>query len=269
MRYKLLALDLDDTLLNAEAKISPRNREAIRRAVEKNVLVTIATGRMFRSAVRYARELEIALPLIVYHGAMIREAQSGAMLRYCPVPLEPALEILRLTEQEGFHVNLYLDDQIFVQKENEISRYYQTIAPIPMEEVGDLSVFLQHRETEPVKLTLIHREEEKRLDELQRYLEAAYAGCLSVLKSRPYFLEITSWEGTKGRALKHLAELQKIEAEEIIAIGDSYNDLDMLQFAGMGVAMANAPAAVREAANVITKSNLEDGVALFLEEYIL
>ena len=267
MPYKLVALDLDDTLLNAEFKISERNLEAIRRLAGSNIMVTIATGRMFRSAARYARELEINLPLIVYHGAMMREAHNGTMIRYCPVPVDPALEILKLTAAEGFHVNLYIDDQIFVQEENEVSRYYQTIAPIPVEAVGELSAFLKHRAQEPIKLSIINREE--RLDKLQQYLEEQYAGRLSVLQSRPYFLEITSFEATKGRALKYLGDLQNISREEIVAIGDSYNDVDMLRFAGMGVAMANAPAVVQEAADVITKSNLEDGVAVFLEEYIL
>ncbi|MEW5921936.1 MAG: Cof-type HAD-IIB family hydrolase [Bacillota bacterium] len=267
MPYKLVALDLDDTLLNAEFKISSRNREAIRRVVERGVLVTIATGRMFRSAVRYARELEIDLPLIIYHGAMIREANSGAMIRYCPVPVGPAMEILKFTAAEGFHVNLYIDDHLFVQEENDESRYYQTIASIPVEAVGDLSVFLKHRGVEPIKLSIINRDE--RMDALQHYLEEQYAGRLTVLQSRPHFLEITSREATKGQALKHLSDLQNIEVGEIVAIGDSYNDIDMLRFAGMGVAMANAPAAVQEAADVITKSNVEDGVAVFLESYIL
>ena len=267
MPYKLVALDLDDTLLNAEFKISPRNQEAIRRVVEKGVLVTIATGRMYRSALRYARELEIDLPLILYHGAMIREAVSGKMLRYSPVPRELAMEILQFTAAENYHVNLYIDDRLFVHAESDESRYYQTIAPIPVEPVGDLGAFLEHQEVEPAKLSIINRDE--RMEGLEHYLEEKYAGRLTVLQSRPHFLEITSTEATKGQALKYLGDMQSIEVKDIVAIGDSYNDIDMLRFAGLGVAMANAPAAVQDVADFITDSNVEDGVATFLERYIL
>lgn len=267
MPYKLVALDLDDTLLNAQFKISPRNQEAIRRVVKKGILVTIATGRMYRSALRYARELEIDLPLILYHGAMIREAVSGEMIRYSPVPGELAREIVEFAAAENYHVNLYIDDRLFVRTETEESRYYQTIAPIPVEPVGDLCAFLDQRQVEPTKLSIINRDE--RMDELQPYLEEKYTGRLTVLQSRPHFLEITSTEATKGQALKYLGDLRDIKQEEMVAIGDSYNDIDMLRFAGMGVAMANAPAAVRDVADFITDSNLDDGVATFLERYIL
>jgi Cof subfamily protein (haloacid dehalogenase superfamily) len=265
--YKLVALDLDDTLLNAEFEISPRNREAIRRVVEQGIGVTIATGRMYRSALRYARELAIDLPLILYQGAMIREAASGNMLHYRPVPRDLTVEVLRLAAAENYHLNLYIDDQLFIGQETEESRLYQAIAPIPVQPVGDLCAFLTRQAMEPTKLSIINLD--GRLPDLELFLKSKYAGRLTVMQSRPYFLEITSVEATKGQALKHLAELQHIRMDEIVAIGDNYNDLDMLRMAGMGVAMANAPAAVKEAADLITASNLEDGVALFLERYIL
>lgn len=267
MNYKLVALDLDETLLNHEFKISRRNREAIRRVVAEGVMVTIATGRMFRSAVRYARELEIDLPLILYHGAMIRSAGSGETIRYSPVPAGPAREILQLAAADNYHVNLYIDDRLFVQEETEESRYYQSIAPIPVEPVGNLHAFLDQQGVEPTKLSIINLD--GRLDMLQAILEDKYAGRLTVLQSRPNFLEITSTEATKGQALRYLGDLQKIKVEEMVAIGDSYNDIDMLRTVGMGVAMANAPPAVKEAADYITLSNIEDGVAAFLEKYML
>ena len=95
MKYKLLALDLDETLLNQEHRISSRNIEAIRAVVNKGIMVTIATGRMYLSALPYARELGIDLPLITYHGALIKQAGSGQILKHSPVPFEKALEILR------------------------------------------------------------------------------------------------------------------------------------------------------------------------------
>jgi len=265
--YKLIALDLDDTLLNADSEISPRNREAIRRVAERGIGVTLATGRMYRSALRYARELAIDLPLILYQGAMIREAASGTMLRYRPVPMDLTVDVLRLAAAENYHINLYIDDQLYIGQETDESRHYQAIAPFPVQSVGDLCAFLARQAMEPTKLSIINLD--GRLPDLELFLRSKYAGRLTILQSLPHFLEITSVEATKGQALKHLGELQNIRMDEIVAIGDNYNDIDMLRLAGMGVAMANAPAAVKEAADLITASNLEDGVALFLECYIL
>jgi Cof subfamily protein (haloacid dehalogenase superfamily) len=267
MKYKLLALDLDDTLLNEQFKISPRNITAIRKIVAKGVMVTIATGRMFRSALPYARELKVDLPLITYHGALIKKAGNGEVLKHCPVPFDTALEILNLGEEKGFHLNLYLNDRLFIKEENENTRYYQTIASIPVEPVGNLSRFLLNEKIEPTKLTVINLD--GRLEELQRMLRGKYLSQLSILQSRPNFLEITHRGATKGQALNFLANREGILPEEIVAIGDSYNDIDMLQFAGLGVAVANAPQDVKNAADVITRASTEDGVAAFLEEYLL
>lgn len=267
MKCKLLALDLDDTLLGNDSKISPRNMAAIRKAAAKGIMIVIATGRMFRSALPYARELEVNLPLITYHGALIKKAGSSEVLRHCPVPLDAALEILELGEEKGFHLNLYCHDRLFVAEDNESTHYYRTIASVPVELVGNLTRFLLKERTEPTKLTIINLD--GRFTELQQLLRERYSSRLSILQSRPYFLEITRKEATKGQALKFLSEKEGISAEEIVAIGDSYNDLDMLQFAGTGVAVANAPQEVKNAADVITRAAAEDGVAVFLEKYVL
>ncbi len=267
LKYKLLALDLDDTLLNAEYKISSRNAAAIRRAVEQGVMVTIATGRMFRSALPYARELQVDLPLITYHGALIKKV-GGEVLRHSPLSNAQALEILRLGMEEGFHLNIYLDDSLYIAEENEYTRYYQQIASVPWIKVGDLSVFLLENKRDPTKLTIINMEPQ-RLQELQQMLQGRYDSELYILQSRPHFLEITAKEATKGQALYFLGEKEGITPQEMVAIGDSYNDIDMLKFAGLGVAVANAPQEVRDAADVIARPNTEDGVALFIEEYLL
>ncbi|HHT46541.1 MAG TPA: HAD family phosphatase [Firmicutes bacterium] len=267
MKYKLLALDLDHTLLNKDNQISSRNIEAIRAVVDRGVMVTLATGRMFLSALPYAEELGIDLPLITYHGALIKQAGSGQILKHCPVPFEMALEILRLGEESNFHLNLYFNDRLFVKEENDKTRYYQQIASIPLETVGDLSSFLLQKGLEPTKLTIINMD--GRLGEIQQILEKKFKPHLSILQSRPFFLEITHRDATKGQALDFLANKEGILSEEIIAMGDSYNDIDMLQYAGLGVAVANAPREVQNVADVITLSNVEDGVAVFLEKHIL
>ena len=268
MEYKLLALDLDDTLLNENHVISPRCFSALQKAAERGIMVTIATGRIFPSALPYALQLGVTLPIIAYHGALIRETTGEKKIfRQKYVPRELALEIIPFLESEGFHVNLYLNDKIFVKEENENTGFYQKVAPVAMNAVGDLSEYLKQEIDEPMKLTVINRQ--GRLPGLLEKLQEKYGTVLSIAFSRSEFLEITHIGATKGQALKFLAESENLSATQVIAIGDNYNDYDMIQYAGIGVAMGNAPEDVRQAANFVTGANTEDGVALFLENYIL
>ena len=268
MKYKLLALDLDDTLLNEKYAITHRNRAAIQKAVDRGVMITIATGRMFRSALPYAQSLEIDLPLITYHGALIKKAASGEVLRHRSIPFQLAQDMLEFGEEKKIHFNLYLDDQLYVREENENSAYYQSIASIPLQEVGRLPDFLKQQNIEPTKLTIINKNHDY-LNAIQEELRQVFSTELSILQSRPHFLEITHRKATKGQALKFLAEQEGIDREAVVAVGDSYNDVDMLQFAGLGVAVANAPEDVKKSADLVARANTEDGVAAFIDEFIL
>lgn len=262
LSFKLLAMDLDDTLLNENFKISVENREAIQRAAKMGVLVTLATGRMFVSTVPFARELQIDLPLITYHGALIRTVGEET-LYHQPVPLQLAKKITELSTDCGFHVNVYIDDELYVAEENEYSGFYQRLSGVKVTAVGDLSSFLQEP---PTKLTIIDRKGRLKgfEDEILKY----YGDELSITLSRPHFLEITDRLSTKGQALKFLAGLHGIPREQVAAVGDSYNDMDMLVYAGIGVAVSNARQEVKDVADVITASNVENGVAQFIEKYL-
>lgn len=263
MNIKLLALDLDDTLLDENSRISDVNRAAIQRAAKEGILVTLATGRMFCSALPYARQLQIDLPLITYHGALIRTADSRETLLHIPVPLDLAREAAAIAEEKGLHINVYINDRLYVAEENEFSRYYQSIAGVEVEAVGRISTFLREA---PTKITIINRE--GTLLKLRDSLLQRFGSSLAINLSKPDFLEITDRSATKGRALQFLAEMHRIPREQVAAIGDSYNDLDMLQYAGIGVAVANARQEIKEAASIVTESNLNNGVAVFINDYL-
>lgn len=265
MSYKLLALDLDDTLLGESFAISPANREAIQEAARRGVKVTLATGRMYRSTLPYAGELGLDVPLITYHGALVKTSRTGEEIFHCPVPLDLAQEITSYVEEKGYHLNLYVNDNLYVQEDNPMTRLYVDIAKVVFNPVGSLVAFLQE---EPTKMTLIIDQEET-LRELWSLFHQKYSGQLSVVQSRPFFLEITHARATKGQALKSLASSLGIAREDIIAMGDSYNDLDMIEFAGLGVAVENARPEVKKAADYVAPSNQEDGVARVIEKYIL
>jgi len=265
MSFKLLALDLDDTLLNEEFTISEKNREAIHKAIQKGVTVTLATGRMFRSTLPYAELLELDVPLITYHGALVKTARSQEEIFHCPVPLDIANEIIDFTEKRGNHLNIYVNDQLFVREDNEMIRLYVSIADVDFQAVGSLREFLKDG---PTKITMITTQEDTLRDYWDLFSKK-YHSTLHVVPSKPYFLEITNARATKGQALKALASTLGIKKEEVIAIGDSYNDLDMIEYAGLGVAVENAREDLKKAADYITASNVEDGVAQVIHKYIL
>ncbi len=267
MTYRLIALDLDDTLLNEDSNISARNQKAIEAAMDKGVKVTLATGRMFQSTSTYAHKLNIQLPLITYHGAQVRSMQEEKTCYYCPVDYELARGVIEEAENMNHHVNLYLDDRLLVKEYNRFTRFYETISPVKIEEVGNLLKFLDRYQKSPPKLTIIDREDA--MEGVEQRLKERYPGRLNLMLSRPFFLEITHPGATKGKALKFLAEKLGIEREETMAFGDSFNDLDMLEYAGLGVAVENARPQAKEKADLIAPSHHEDGVAEIIEKYVL
>ncbi|GAB6179412.1 Cof-type HAD-IIB family hydrolase [Desulfotomaculum defluvii] len=262
--YKMIAIDLDDTLLNTNLKISPRNKEYIKRAKEAGIHVTLATGRMFCSALPYAKELELNLPLITYQGALVKEAQTGEVLIHRPVPLEQAREVIEWGSKLGYHVNVYVNDTLYVEKITPEAEAYQKISRIPAQPVGNLLHFLKEA---PTKVLLIGGSEE--LDTLQEEMTKQYGSTIHICKSKPHFLEFSHPMATKGNALDTLAKGWGLTPAQVIAIGDAPNDLEMIEYAGLGVIMANGDPAVKAKADYVTQSNDNDGVAEVIEKFVL
>lgn len=262
--YKLIAVDLDDTLLNDRLEVTPRTRLALGQAHGAGVVITLATGRMYRSALPFTLDLGIEVPIITYQGALVKNACSGEVLLERLVPLDRAREVLAEGYEAGVHINLYLDDTLFVDSITPEGAGYAELAGVEMHPVGNLLAFLDR---EPAKILFIA--EPDLLDGLRDRLRAKFADSLYITKSKPRYLEFMHPGATKGRALEALAEKLGCAASEVMAIGDSYNDLDMFRYAGMAVAMGNAPGEVKERAGYVTDTNNCDGVAKALEELVL
>ncbi|AEG61809.1 Cof-type HAD-IIB family hydrolase [Desulforamulus ruminis] len=265
-RYRMLAIDLDDTLLNSRLQISPRTKEAIRRARDAGVHVTLATGRMYRSALPYARELELNLPLITYQGALIKEVATEEVLLHRPLPLELAREAVALASSQGHHVNVYLDDNLYVGKLTPEAEKYRKISGVPIYPVGDLVKLLDKRGVAPTKVLVVG--EETAMDELGEQMLDRFGKTLHICKSKPHFLELSHPEATKGHALDTLARRWDLTRDQVIAVGDSYNDLEMIEYAGLGVVMGNACPDIKAKADYITQSNEQDGVAEVIAKFI-
>ncbi len=264
--FKLLALDLDDTLLGKDLQVSESNKKLLAKLMKKGVHVTLATGRMFRSSLPFARELNIKAPLITYQGALVKHSQTGEVLFHRPVPLDLALDIIERVGKYGYHINIYLDDFLYVAEDTPEGRRYAALSRIPLEVVGDLGHFLQTRREDPTKILVVSGEE--LLDELAAELKPVYGNKLHITKSKPHFLEFSHPSATKGYALKAVADYYGVAREKVMAVGDSYNDLEMIDWAGLGVVMGNARQEIKDRANYVTLSNEEDGVGHAIRKFI-
>lgn len=262
--FKLIVTDLDDTLLNDRLEVSPRNRRALQKAMQAGVIVTIATGRMFRSALPIARDIGIREPIITYQGAYIADADTGEFLRHRPLPLGLARKVLETGYDAKVHMNIYVDDHLYVDHITPEGTGYAKLAEVEQIPVGNLREFLK---TDPTKIIYIG--EPDLLNRIQDKMRYEMGDSLYITKSKPNYLEFLHPGATKKHGLQVLAEKYGIRREEIMAFGDSYNDLDMIEYAGRGVAMGNGREAVKKKADYVTGTNNDDGVARAVEKFVL
>ena len=263
-KFKLVAVDLDDTLLAEDLSITDRVKEAVKAVRAAGVHITVSTGRMYRSAARIAGELGIEIPLITYQGALVKNSLSGEVLVYRPLPLDCARELIARVHQLGYHLNTYLDERLLVERDTPEGHRYKSIAGVEMEVVGD---FLNYLDRDPTKIVVIAKE--PLIDQLAAELIPLYRGRAHISKSKPHFLEFSHPQATKGQALAFLASYFRVKREEVMALGDGYNDLDMLEYAGLGVVVDNARDEIKERADYVTSASFGDGVVEALEKFVL
>lgn len=261
--YKLVAIDLDDTLLRGDLSISEGNIRAIRQAIGQGVTVMIATGRMYASALPFAKQLELDVPLITYQGALVKTSVSGEVLYEKLLDAQTAFAAIRIGREHGVHMQAYSQDRLYAQEANEHADAYTRLSRVPyhVRDLMDVSA-----EGVP---KLLYAGEPEFLDRFAPKVREALGNRANVFKSKPYFLEVTHPEATKGQALDYVVRRMGIARENVMAIGDSYNDIDMLEYAGLGIAMANAPEAIRRKADYVTGHHEQDGVAEALRRFVL
>lgn len=263
--YKLVVIDLDNTLLNSSQKISEKNKETIKKVQQKGVEVMIATGRMFVSAYPYLKELGLEKEVIVYNGSMVKNIKENKIIYHNPIKKEYAKEIIKDIKSQDLHLNLYQNDKLYVDKDNEYKKRYEEISGINAIKVDNLDQFDYDA---PTKLLIIEDDRDKH-QYYHKYLRETYNDIIDVTESKEYFIEIGAKGVNKGNTLQKIIQDKDIRQDEIIAIGDSYNDLEMLSFAQIGVAMENAAQKIKDMADVIAPHHENDGVALILDKLIL
>jgi Cof subfamily protein (haloacid dehalogenase superfamily) len=269
MSVNLLALDLDGTIFGDDLIISDRTRSAIKGAQAQGVLVTIATGRMFNPARQVAANLGIEAPLICYQGALVRHSATGDTLLHETIASHFTHSIISETSKRGLHLNVYVDDQLYVDRITDQASFYARInMDLPINEVGDLHAWL-HSEGEPEPTKLVIVTDAAETDEVLALFTGLYGKELQVTKSHARFTEFTSRKASKGKALAFLASTCGISRDAVMAIGDGHNDLDMITWAGYGVAMSTSPEAMLKAARIICPPLSEDGAADTIERYVM
>lgn len=266
MKVKLVAIDLDDTLLNKDLKISPRCIEAIKEVRAKGIRVTLATGRMYCSALSYARQIEVDIPLITYQGAFVKCSLFGNILYYKPLSRQIAQEVLELLKDKRVHYHTYFEDHLYMEALSSEGRAYSELAGVEPIIVNSLIESLQDKEA--IKIMAIIKNEPQ-IIKVEQALKNTYGTSLNITRSKPNFLEIMNGKANKAAALQVIARHYNIDRAEVLAIGDSYNDLEMIEWAGIGVAMGNARKPVKDIADFVTLTNEEEGVAEALYKYVL
>jgi Cof subfamily protein (haloacid dehalogenase superfamily) len=265
MPYRLIAMDLDDTLLTDDLTVSEATRQAMKEAIAQGAHLTIATGRMFDSAQKIARQVGLNVPIITYQGSLIKNLMDEEVLYERSVPVDVANQLYEYCLAHGLHLQSYISDKLYVSEDNDKIRAYAKQSNIPYTIQPDFSQIVNHeRQT---KLLII--DEPARLDALLPQLRELFGSKVHLTKSKPNYLEFMHPEGTKGHALRFLAAFYGIPMEETIAMGDAMNDHEMVAAAGLGVAMANAVPALKEIADFVTLSNNDDGVKHVLERFVL
>jgi Cof subfamily protein (haloacid dehalogenase superfamily) len=262
--YKLITIDVDDTLLNDDRIVPEGTKAALDLAIEQGVIVTLATGRMFASAHKIAKQLEMNVPLITYQGSLIKNLLDETILYERSVPQDVAHKLYEYAEQHGLHLQVYVNDILYCKEDNQKIRDYSAMSNVSYTIYDDFGGLMR----KPLTKMLIF-DKPQVLDQLAVELKSMFGDKAYITKSKPYFLEIMHKEGTKGHAVKFLAEHFGVSLSEVIAIGDSWNDHEMIEVAGLGVAMGNAVDSLKSIADYVTFSNNEDGVKHVIEKFIL
>ena len=262
-KYKLVAIDMDGTLLTNDKQILFETKKDLLEAYNKDTIICISTGRAFPAIKKYVDELEINIPLILYNGSRVRMSQESTLLFNRVIDLEAAKKVYEIISDKNGTCCFWRNDVCYFNKNNEYTDYYHkltTIKPIVIDETNDelltgINKFIWFGTVEM-------------LDIVQKEYLFGVEG-INYFKSHSNLLEIVPTNVSKGNTLEQLIKKFGISREEVIAIGDDENDISMIKFAGLGIAMKNAKDSVKKVADYVTDTNEENGVGKAINKFIL
>lgn len=264
MKYKLITLDIDGTLLNSAGIMTAETVEAVRRCRDTGVMVTISTGRPIQGARYFIDELGLDAPIITYNGAMIVDSATGEILFEQGMLRQDAGQVLRLGMERDTTIIVWSCNKLFVNKINDHVNSYKKLSGEEPVVFSDFSRILDQGVTK-----IIWIDDVDRIEAYKKGIKDIVNDSVTYCTSQPHFLEFFNSSVSKAAALEFIGRRHGIRREEMIAIGDGFNDLSMIEYAGLGVAMGNAADGVKERADHVTASNDENGVARVIYKFVL
>ena len=267
----LLVLDIDGTIAGQSNQVTEAVNEAIQAVQEQGIQVALATGRMYCSALRFHQSIKSQLPIVAYNGAWIQNPGDGQIYSHIPVPKHIAAELLDYLQQHPWRaqveVHFYLEDRLYVEKITPQTEDYSQRSQVDAIAVGDLSSLL---DSDPTKVLALSSDASLTQHIAQNLSRRYQTEGIYLTQSSPIYIEATHADVNKGNAIQYLAEkMMGLTSEQVMAIGDNFNDLTMLEYAGTSVAMGNAPQPVKDSAQWVAPDVEEDGVAVAIKKFLL
>ena len=262
---RLVAFDVDGTLVGRDLTISKNVRDAIARMQQAGIAGCLVTGRMYRATVPFARELAFDAPLICYQGAAIIDPASDDVLAHQALANDVVLELIALAERDGMHLQLYRNDEYYCETRNEYSELYASLSmtqPVIVPSLREAFAYSPATKGIVIAEAPVAAEYARRLGETLKKRA-------NVTRSLPEFVEVLDPSVDKGSALRFVARHLGIAIEETIAIGDSWNDGPLLAAAGFSIAMGSAPPELKEICDRVVGDLAHDGVAEAIDTYVL
>ncbi|WP_010248281.1 Cof-type HAD-IIB family hydrolase [Acetivibrio cellulolyticus] len=271
--YKMIAIDLDGTLLNSNKEISKENEKCIKLAIEKGIKVVICSGRIYPGAKIYAEQVSLVEPLIVCNGAVIRDLKTDEVYYANLLSKEDCNRVIDILHSEGIYFHTYIDDVMYAEKLDYSALYYMIKSKdlrrdfrIDVKVVESVKDIIAQSCASPAKIVVMSSESEAlmRARQLVDNIKT-----VEVVSSNYDNFEVLNYGVGKGKALEIISQKLSVKREEIIAIGDNENDYSMLKYAGLSIAMGNAEDSIKKICDFVTLSNNENGVAYGIKKFVL
>ncbi|HVA34377.1 MAG TPA: Cof-type HAD-IIB family hydrolase [Candidatus Baltobacteraceae bacterium] len=263
--FKLVALDVDGTLVGRDLTISKRVRDAVERMQRAGVVGCLVTGRMYRATLPFARELGFDAPLVCYQGAAVIDPVTDEILHHAALDNGVVRDLIADAQAKGMHLQLYRNDEYYCESRNRFSDLYASLAMTQPVVVPSLRETFAYSAATKAVVVADAPDALRYAGELAQLLgNRAY-----ITRSLPEFVELLDPQVDKGDALRLVAQRLGASMDQVLAVGDSWNDAPLLRAAGFGVAMGSAPPELREVADAVVGDVAHDGVAEAIERYVL
>lgn len=266
MKYKLICSDLDDTLLTGYRTYHPELKASIHRYIDGGGKFMIATGRMTSGVLPIARELELSGEIVTFQGAVVADISSGEIISGKAISTLDAAKALKYIEGKGYYSQIYIGDTFATQKAQQFTLTYANISVAEYIETGiPLSEYVQQNKISPPKILVCAEQAE--IPDILNELKCRFSDKFLVNTSKPWLVEMVHKSVNKAAGISTVANKYGIKPQEIICIGDSLNDVEMLKFAGLAAVVENGSDDAKQYADIIAPACLDNGVGWVIDNY--